>query len=192
MYEEDNKTIWCGNISEQVTEEILYELFLQAGPLEKVKIVKDRDGRQRNFAFITYRHEVSVPYALNLFRGTALFNKALSMHCRGRMVPLPPSIRAYGDEVPLEIHNQNVIQQFAAMTEKIKDDSQRPMPLLRSEMNNELVMASLQGNWLHRHHPYQTNDNRKHGRDDNRHKESQKKHSSHWKDRKRSRNYRRD
>lgn len=29
MIEEDNKTIWCGNLPEQVTEELLYELFLQ-------------------------------------------------------------------------------------------------------------------------------------------------------------------
>lgn len=29
MIEEDNKTIWCGNLAEQVTEELLYELFLQ-------------------------------------------------------------------------------------------------------------------------------------------------------------------
>lgn len=29
MIEEDNKTVWCGNLPEQVTEEILYELFLQ-------------------------------------------------------------------------------------------------------------------------------------------------------------------
>jgi RNA-binding protein 7 len=27
--EEDNRTVWCGNLSEKVTEEILYELFLQ-------------------------------------------------------------------------------------------------------------------------------------------------------------------
>lgn len=26
---EDMKTLWCGNLSDKVTEEILYELFLQ-------------------------------------------------------------------------------------------------------------------------------------------------------------------
>lgn len=50
----------------------------QTGPLEKVRIAKDRDGRQKNFAFITYCHEVSVPYAISLFRGTALFHKTLT------------------------------------------------------------------------------------------------------------------
>ena len=29
MDDEDIRTIWCGNLSDQVTEDILYELFLQ-------------------------------------------------------------------------------------------------------------------------------------------------------------------
>lgn len=31
MIDADNKTLWCGNLAEQVTEELLYELFLQVG-----------------------------------------------------------------------------------------------------------------------------------------------------------------
>ena len=27
--DEDARTIWCGNLSEKVTEDVLYELFLQ-------------------------------------------------------------------------------------------------------------------------------------------------------------------
>jgi len=26
---DDDRTVWCGNLSEKVTEEVLYELFLQ-------------------------------------------------------------------------------------------------------------------------------------------------------------------
>lgn len=33
MIEEDNKTLWCGNLPEQATEELLYELFLQVSLL---------------------------------------------------------------------------------------------------------------------------------------------------------------
>ena len=28
-----NKTLWCGNLDENVTEEILYELFLQVNKM---------------------------------------------------------------------------------------------------------------------------------------------------------------
>ncbi|XP_069695561.1 RNA-binding protein 7 [Periplaneta americana] len=88
--DEDKRTVWCGNLSEKVTEEVLYELFLQAGPLEKVRIPKDRDGRQRNFGFITFKHECSVPYSVALFEGTSLFNKLLILQSRnGTSVDVP-------------------------------------------------------------------------------------------------------
>ncbi|PNF42482.1 hypothetical protein B7P43_G08734 [Cryptotermes secundus] len=80
--ERDCRTVWCGNLSEKVTEPLLYELFLQAGPLENVRIPKDRDGRQRNFGFVTFRHECSVPYSVALFEGTDLFNKILILQSK--------------------------------------------------------------------------------------------------------------
>ncbi|KAJ2949975.1 hypothetical protein O0L34_g11302 [Tuta absoluta] len=157
MIEEDNKTLWCGNLPEQATEELLYELFLQAGPLEKVRIPRDRDGRQKNFAFITYCHEVSIPYAISLFRGTALFHKTLSLQSRGRMALLPPPIRCTGPEPIIEFQ-PNVPQQFANMTESLKGDDLHAVLTPRLHENDKLVMASLQGNWSHRHHPYRPNE----------------------------------
>lgn len=75
-------TLWCGNISDRMTEEILYELFLQAGPLQEVKIPKDRDNRQQNYAFITFKHIASVAYAIQIFENTYLFDRPLLMQPR--------------------------------------------------------------------------------------------------------------
>jgi len=86
---DDDRTVWCGNLSEKVTEEVLYELFLQAGPLETVKIPKDNNGRQRNFGFITFKHVCSVPYSLALFEGTSLFNKVLLLQSRNTNTDIP-------------------------------------------------------------------------------------------------------
>ncbi|XP_012288747.1 nuclear and cytoplasmic polyadenylated RNA-binding protein PUB1 [Orussus abietinus] len=79
---DDERTLWCGNLSDKVTEEILYELFLQGGPVQRVSIPKDRDGKQRSFGFVTYKHEESIPYALDLFEGTSLFSRPLTMKVR--------------------------------------------------------------------------------------------------------------
>ncbi|XP_049868093.1 RNA-binding protein 7 [Pectinophora gossypiella] len=186
MIEEDNKTLWCGNLPEQATEEILYELFLQAGPLEKVRIARDRDGRQKNFAFITYCHEVSVPYAINLFRGTALFHKTLSLQSRGRMGLLPPPIRCTGPEPMLEFQ-PNIHQQFADMADKLQGEDLRPVHTPRGMENDKLVMASLQGNWSHRHHPYRGKDKMHHDfrpRDHhNEYKGRDNRNQSGWRDR---------
>ncbi|CAH0407087.1 unnamed protein product [Chilo suppressalis] len=205
MIDGDNKTLWCGNLPEQATEEILYELFLQAGPLEKVRIARDKDGRQKNFAFITYSHEVSVPYALNLFRGTALFHRTLSLQCRGHVALLPPPIRCFGPDPSVDFQPQsNVVQQFADMTDRLKEDDYRAVQMPRQihDLNDKLVLASLQGNWTHRHHPYRPE--KSHTREEYRHKESHKdnykgnnrnKFSGNWRDRrnhKKNYNQRRD
>ncbi|XP_058822198.1 RNA-binding protein 7 [Topomyia yanbarensis] len=84
MSEEDERTLWCGNLSEKVTEELLYELFVQAGPVEMVKIPKDNDKRQRSYAFITYAHAASVEYAIDIFEGTKLFQRPLTLHKKSK------------------------------------------------------------------------------------------------------------
>ncbi|KAI4475417.1 hypothetical protein M0802_015155 [Mischocyttarus mexicanus] len=67
--DDDTRTVWCGNLSDQVTEDILYELFLQ----------------QRSYGFVTYKHVSSVSYALVLFSGTKLFNRPINMKTRNNI-----------------------------------------------------------------------------------------------------------
>ncbi|XP_052867491.1 RNA-binding protein 7 [Anopheles cruzii] len=89
MSDEDERMLWCGNLHDKATEALLYELFLQAGPVEEVKIPRDSDRRQRSYAFITYVHPCSVDYAINLFEGTALFQRKLTLHRKIRNGPNP-------------------------------------------------------------------------------------------------------
>lgn len=98
-----------------------------------------------------------MPYAINLFRGTSLFHRTLSLQCRGRMPPLPPPIRCYGPEPVMEFPIQpNISKQFVDMAENLKDDDLRMVHMARQGIDkpDRLVIASLQGNWQHRHHPY--------------------------------------
>ncbi|KAL2746042.1 splicing regulator RBM11 [Vespula maculifrons] len=83
--DDDIRTLWCGNLSDKVTESILYELFLQGGPIQRVAIPRDRDGKQRTYGFITYKHVSSVSYALDLFNGTKLFNRTINMKTRNNI-----------------------------------------------------------------------------------------------------------
>ncbi|KOC59202.1 Putative RNA-binding protein 11 [Habropoda laboriosa] len=103
--DEDMRTVWCGNLSEKVTEEILYELFLQGGPVQRVSIPKDRDGKQRAYGFVTYKHINSVKYALNLFHGTVLFNRPLSMGPR-KNVELPQITQSQDHAIDLNYRLQ--------------------------------------------------------------------------------------
>ena len=78
--EEQLRTLWCGGISDKVDEEILYELFQNAGPLERVVIPKDKETkRQKNFAFIVFQHAESTQYAYDLLNGTELFRQPIRL-----------------------------------------------------------------------------------------------------------------
>ncbi|GAB6023120.1 hypothetical protein CHUAL_007206 [Chamberlinius hualienensis] len=81
---EDSRTLYCGNLSEEVTEELLYELFLQAGPIQKVSIPTVFNGKRRNYGFVTYKHAVSVPYAVKLLSEESLFKRKLVLRGRGQ------------------------------------------------------------------------------------------------------------
>ncbi|XP_066291804.1 RNA-binding protein 7-like isoform X1 [Branchiostoma lanceolatum] len=79
----EERTLWAGNLSSQVTEEQLYELFLQAGPLVGVTIPKDPGtGNKRSYAFIEFKHAVSVPYTIELMNGIRLHERSLRLQCR--------------------------------------------------------------------------------------------------------------
>lgn len=80
--EETDRTLFIRNLDQKVTEELLFELFLQAGPLVRTKIPKDPDGKQKTFGFVIFKHEVSVPYAMQLLDRTVLFGKSIHVQFR--------------------------------------------------------------------------------------------------------------
>ncbi|XP_028320669.1 RNA-binding protein 7 isoform X2 [Gouania willdenowi] len=80
--QEANRTLFIRNLDSKVTEEILFELFLQAGPMVKTKIPKDTDGKQKTFGFAVYKHEESVPYAMELLNGTVLHGRSIHVQFR--------------------------------------------------------------------------------------------------------------
>ncbi|XP_078388032.1 RNA-binding protein 7-like [Cetorhinus maximus] len=81
-----DKTLFIGNLDLRVTEELLFELFLQAGPLLVVKIPKDKDGKSKQFAFVHFKHVESVHYGKDLLNGIQLYGKAIKIQFRSGSV----------------------------------------------------------------------------------------------------------
>ncbi|XP_001507009.3 RNA-binding protein 7 isoform X1 [Ornithorhynchus anatinus] len=79
---EADRTLFVGNLDTKVTEELLFELFHQAGPVINVKIPKDKDGKPKQFAFVNFKHEESVPYGMNLLNGIKLFGRPIKIQFR--------------------------------------------------------------------------------------------------------------
>lgn len=82
MTSEEERTIYCNNLSERITEELLFELFLQAAPIEKVKIPKDQQGRQASYAFITLKYMNSMEFTMLLLDGLTVFDRKIHVKPR--------------------------------------------------------------------------------------------------------------
>ncbi|CAF0968498.1 unnamed protein product [Brachionus calyciflorus] len=71
------RTLFCINIDQNCSEDILYELFLQVGPIDNIIRKADRNGNI--IALVTYKHVESCEYAIKLFNGIKLFNQSLKV-----------------------------------------------------------------------------------------------------------------
>lgn len=72
--------LYVGNLSFDVTELQVKELFLTFGELQEVKIVMDRfSGKSRGFAFVTFLSPASAYAAKDALHGQAYQGKTLAI-----------------------------------------------------------------------------------------------------------------
>lgn len=75
-----NATLYVGNLDPQVSEPLLYELFIQVGPVKLLHLPKDRILRaHQGFGFVEFRTVQDADYALDILRGIRLFSRTLKM-----------------------------------------------------------------------------------------------------------------
>jgi len=73
--------VYVGNLSYQTTEQQLRELFMQAGNVVSVALIKDRETqRPKGFAFVEMGSQSEMQKAISLFNGYALDDRQLTVN----------------------------------------------------------------------------------------------------------------
>ena len=73
--------IYVGNLSYEVTEEDLKQLFEAFGPVESVKVIKDNySGRSKGFGFVEMSGRGEAQSAINDLNGKELKGRALNVN----------------------------------------------------------------------------------------------------------------
>ena len=73
--------LYVGNLSFQTTGEDLQSLFAQAGTVESVSLVTDRDtGRPRGFGFVEMGSRAEGEAAISKFNGTEIGGRSLTVN----------------------------------------------------------------------------------------------------------------
>ena len=74
-------TIYVGNLDEKVTEELLWEFMLQAGPVVNVHMPKDKvTGQIVGYGFVEFRSEEDAEYAMKIMNMIKLFGKSIKVN----------------------------------------------------------------------------------------------------------------
>jgi cold-inducible RNA-binding protein len=73
--------LYVGNMPYDTTEDELRAMFSQAGNVEAIDIIKDRDtGRPKGFAFITMGNQAEAEKAISMFNEKPINDRALTVN----------------------------------------------------------------------------------------------------------------
>ena len=73
--------IYVGNLPYTATEDDLKELFAEFGPVERVKIITDRDtGRSKGFGFVEMSSDSEATAAIEKLNGHSTDGRALTVN----------------------------------------------------------------------------------------------------------------
>ena len=73
--------LYVGNLAKSTTEDELKTLFMQAGAVTAVEVVKERDsGQSKGFAFITMTDQAESEKAISMFNAYSLSDHELKVN----------------------------------------------------------------------------------------------------------------
>lgn len=74
-------TVYVGGLDDKVTESLLWELFLQAGPIANVHMPKDRvSGAHQAYGFVEFMNEEDADYAIKIMQMIKLYGKPIKVN----------------------------------------------------------------------------------------------------------------
>lgn len=74
-------SLYIGNLDSRVNEDILWELFLQCGPVVSVHIPRDKISAEHNgFGFVEFKAEEDADYAIKIMHMVKLFGKPIKVN----------------------------------------------------------------------------------------------------------------
>jgi len=74
-------SLYVGNVDYSATEDNLRRLFTQAGEVQSVRVIKERDtGRSKGFAFVEMSTQAEAEKAISLFNGFSFHDRSLTVN----------------------------------------------------------------------------------------------------------------
>jgi RNA recognition motif-containing protein len=95
--EQEKMDIYVGNLPYTATEEDVTGLFAEYGPVDRVKIITDREtGRSKGFAFVTLGDQSQLNASIEALDGQDFQGRALRVNASEPKEPRPGGFRGGG------------------------------------------------------------------------------------------------
>jgi splicing factor 3B subunit 4 len=79
--QDKESTLYVGNLDERVTDKLVWELLVQAGPVVHVHLPKDRVTQtHQGYGFVEMNSEADAEYAANIMNGIKLWQKPIRVN----------------------------------------------------------------------------------------------------------------
>ena len=73
--------LYVGNLSYDITEEKLRELFTEAGTVDTVEVIMDRETRRpKGFAFVSMSNQAEAENAIRMLNGKMVDNREIKVN----------------------------------------------------------------------------------------------------------------
>ncbi|OXB75052.1 UNVERIFIED_CONTAM: hypothetical protein H355_015413, partial [Colinus virginianus] len=81
LFSPPDATVYVGGLDEKVSEPLLWELFLQAGPVVNTHMPKDRvTGQHQGYGFVEFLSEEDADYAIKIMNMIKLYGKPIRVN----------------------------------------------------------------------------------------------------------------
>jgi splicing factor 3B subunit 4 len=88
-------TLWVGNLDPAVTEELVWELFLQCGPVKSVFMPRDKiTNSMQGYSFVEFQSADDAEYAISIMNNVKLYGKPIRVTKSARDDPKDTAITA--------------------------------------------------------------------------------------------------
>ena len=76
-HKEKTYPVWIGNLHEDVTDDLLKQKFVGLGPVLSSKVMRDKNGRSKNFGYVNFAIKGPAELAAKKLNGLNLMGKMM-------------------------------------------------------------------------------------------------------------------
>jgi nucleolysin TIA-1/TIAR len=158
------RSLHVRGLSNNVTEELLYEIFSFVGPVESCKICKDRvSGQSAGYGFVDYYDERAATLAIQQFNGRRIYDNELKVSWAasnsGTKEDTSGHFQLWVGDLSSEIDDKTLWNAFSAFGSisdaRVVMDAERPdhsrgfgFVAFRNKEDAQKAMNAMNGEWL--------------------------------------------